>query len=111
MDLGILVDFVQGEKGLVAQIASLLLAGAVAGPCVILIARLLALPVVREPVGAVLLGLGKGASLFMTRYLGTWGGKLEDAIQEFCVFCVNKIFAGLDHDDKGRKVRVVIERH
>ena len=106
MDVSVVVDFLSGEKGLVVQIVSLLLGGAIASPVILVVVRLLALPGIRNVIGAPVYLAGKAASLTLTRWLKDAGETLEDAVQEFLVWLLNKFFEGLDHDDRSRRMRI-----
>uniref|UniRef100_A0A6M3KMS8 Uncharacterized protein n=1 Tax=viral metagenome TaxID=1070528 RepID=A0A6M3KMS8_9ZZZZ len=106
MDVSVIVDFVSGEKGLVVQIVSLLLGGAVASPIILVLVRLLALPGIRNVIGTPAYLAGKASSLALTRWLGEAGENLEDAVQEFLVWLLNKFFSGLDHDDRSRRMKI-----
>lgn len=102
MDLGLIKDIVSPD------IIMLVVAGAFLPAAVTVVVRILALPGLRNVVGGVCLAAGKATSLFLTRWLKGAGEKLEDAVQEFLVFALNRFYEGLDTDDKANKMKVEI---
>lgn len=76
------------------------------GPAVImLVVKLLSLPILRQACYGPVFLAGKIASATLTRWLGSRGEALEDAIQDFLVYLLNGFFKGLDHDDLVAKDR------
>ena len=58
------------------------------------------LPIVRDALGGFMWTLGKASSLMCIRWFGKYGQKIEDKLQRFLQFMLDRFFAGCDQDDR-----------
>ena len=88
------------QLGPLKAVVVLLLAGSIGTAAVSALVYILDLPVIREAVGGVMWTAGKASSLMCVRWFGKHGQKIEDKLQRFIQFLVDRFFAGLDQDDR-----------
>jgi hypothetical protein len=81
-------------------VVGLLVGGSLGTAGAVALVFVLDLPVVREAVGGFLWGVGKAMSYGFIRWFGVRGKMIENKLQRFFSFCGQRLYAGLDSDDK-----------
>ena len=88
------------QLGPLKVVVMVALGGSLGTAAVLALVYILDLPVIREAVGGVMWTAGKASSLMCVRWFGKHGQKIEDKLQQFVQFLVDRFFAGLDQDDR-----------